>query len=172
VRLQVAGLPIAAMMRDSSAVAFGEVAAKYPKNHSSSGTDNHEENPGRNSSSEVRKEEDSNSRIHQNRQYGSRHALRHVFTPYLSGRRTLWRNYHARLTIRLRLRRESAFERVRTSGIAHPTRRNQPLPEFLALKGGTSTMSVILEGVFALRVFSQSQFPSLELRKRLHSHPR
>jgi hypothetical protein len=81
VTLQVAGLPIAAMMRDSSAVAFCEVAAKYSKDHSSSGTDNHEENPGRNSSREIRKEEDNNSRVHQNRQYGSRHAPRHVFTP-------------------------------------------------------------------------------------------
>jgi hypothetical protein len=80
VKLQVAGLPVAAMMRDSSAVAFGEVAAEYSKNHSSSGTDNHEKNPGRNSSREIRKEEDNNSRVHQNRQYGSRHALRHVST--------------------------------------------------------------------------------------------
>lgn len=99
IRLRVAGLPIAAMMRDSSAVAFGEVAAKHPKNHSSSGTDNHEKNPGCNSSREVRKEEDGNSRIHQNRQYGSRHALRHVFTPLLSGSRTLWQNHHACLTV-------------------------------------------------------------------------
>lgn len=157
------------MVRDPSAVAFCEVAAEYSKDHSSSGADNHEENPGRNSSREIRKEEDNNSRVHQNRQYGSRHAPRHVFTPYLSGSRTLWQNHHDRLAVRLRLRRESPFERVRTCGIAHPTRPNRPLPKLLALEGGTATMSVILEGV---RVFSQSQFPSLELRKRLHSHPR
>jgi hypothetical protein len=70
-------------MRDSSAVTFGEVAAKYSKDHGSPGTDNHEENPGRNSSREVGKEEDGNSRVHQNRQYGSRHAPCHVLPPVL-----------------------------------------------------------------------------------------
>src|SRR5271156_426946 len=72
VRLQVADSPIAAMMWDLSAVAFREVTAEHPKDHSRTGTDNHEQNPGCNSSCEVRKEEDNNSRVHQNRQHCSR----------------------------------------------------------------------------------------------------
>jgi hypothetical protein len=67
-------------MGDFSAVAFREVATEHSKDHSGPGTDNHEENPGCNSSCEVRKEEDSNSRVHQNRQHSSRNALRHVST--------------------------------------------------------------------------------------------
>ena len=76
------------MMRDFSAVAFGEVATEDPKDYGGSSTNNHEENPGCDSSGEVRKEEDGNSRVHQNRQYGSRDAPRHVSTPDLSGSQT------------------------------------------------------------------------------------
>lgn len=56
------------MVRDFSAVAFGEIATEDPKDYGGPGTDNHEENSGCDSSSEVRKEEDGNSRVHQNRQ--------------------------------------------------------------------------------------------------------
>jgi hypothetical protein len=56
------------MVRDFSAVAFGEIATEDPKDYGGPGTDNHEENSGCDSSSEVRKEEDGNSGVHQNRQ--------------------------------------------------------------------------------------------------------
>jgi hypothetical protein len=67
-------------MGNPPAVPFSEVTAQYPEEHRRSGTDDHEEHPSCNSSSEVRKEEDSNTGVHQNRQHNPRDAPCHVST--------------------------------------------------------------------------------------------
>jgi hypothetical protein len=67
-------------MGNPPAVPFGEVTAQHPKEDSGPGTDDHEENPGCNSSCEVRKEKDSNPRVHQNRQHDARDAPCHAST--------------------------------------------------------------------------------------------
>jgi hypothetical protein len=67
-------------MGNPPAVTFSEVTAQYSEEHRRSGTDDHEEHPGCNSSREVRKEEDSNTGVHQNRQQNPSDASCHVST--------------------------------------------------------------------------------------------
>ncbi len=103
------------MVWDSSAVAFREIAPEDSKEHRRSCTDDHKGNAGGDSSCEVRKEEDSNSRVHQNRQHSSRDALRHVATSRACrAAKILGRNSHVPFAARLRLKRGYCFEQVRT----------------------------------------------------------
>jgi hypothetical protein len=60
-----ADLPIAAMVRDASAISLSQVTTKQPADHGESSTDDHIEHASCDSAGKVGKEEDNNSGIHQ-----------------------------------------------------------------------------------------------------------
>ena len=75
------GLPIAAVVRDASAISFGQVTTKHSADHGESSTDDHEEHAGCEPASEVGKKEDNNSGVHQDCEHNSCDASCHVLPP-------------------------------------------------------------------------------------------
>jgi hypothetical protein len=63
--------PVSAMMRNTRAIAFRQVATQQPADYGAPCPENHERNSCGESAREIRKQEDTNSRIHQNRQHNS-----------------------------------------------------------------------------------------------------
>jgi hypothetical protein len=106
------------MMGNTPAVPFSEVTAQYPEEHRRSGTDDHEEHPGCNSSCEVRKEEDSNTGVHQNRQQNPCDAPCHVST---SCSRYSSRNDYIAVQLVSGCEAVTRFQTSARYGIGHPT---------------------------------------------------
>jgi hypothetical protein len=115
-------LPIAAVMGDATAVTFREVAAEYSKKHRGPGADNHEENASCNSPSEVREQEDNNSRVHQNRQHDPRDASCHVSTSqYRPGQYIFSAGTNSFASALVPSPGVDSFSASTRFGIAHPT---------------------------------------------------
>jgi len=75
-------LPVPAMVRNASAITFGEVATQKPANHRACDAKDHEGYARHDVACEVGKEKQANSGVHQDRQCNSQDALRHGFGPF------------------------------------------------------------------------------------------
>ena len=66
--------PITAVVRNSTAIAFCEIATQKAAANRDPGSDDHEEDASRDSAHDVGEEKDGDPHVHKNRQHSSKHT--------------------------------------------------------------------------------------------------